>query len=72
LWLCVENLEISVALKSGTKSRLSYIDGKLRFHLNLDKIQRRSEYRFLVHYREMDVGEASEPEGCSSLDSPTR
>jgi len=27
---------------------------------------------YLVHYREIDVGEASEPEGCSSLDSPTR
>ena len=26
----------------------------------------------LVHYQEIDVGEASEPEGCSSLDSPTR
>ena len=28
------------------------------------------EFRFLVHYREIDVGEASEPEGYSSRSFP--
>jgi hypothetical protein len=34
--------------------------------------QQAMQYLELVHYREIDVGEASEPAGFSSLDSPTR